>query len=91
MKTKAIITVLGRDQVGIVARIAAILAENGANIEDISQTIMGEVFSMVMLVTVDDERATFSALQEQFNQAAKEIGVQVSLQREDVFKYMHRI
>ena len=91
MKTKAILTVLGKDQLGIVARVATILSDNGCNIEDISQTIMGEIFSMVMLVTVDKDRVGFNDLQSRLGAIADEIGVQITLQQEDVFKYMHRI
>jgi ACT domain-containing protein len=91
MHTPAILSVLGGDRVGIVAAISGVLAEAGANIEDIRQTIIGGVFSMTMLVTVDEERTAFDELQRRLSEVGEEMGVQVTLQREDVFRYMHRI
>jgi len=91
MRTPAILSVLGEDRVGIVARISSVLAESHANIEDIRQTIIGGIFSMTMLVTVDEEATPFDALQKQLAEVGEEIGLQITLQREDVFRYMHRI
>jgi ACT domain-containing protein len=91
MKTRAILTVLGADRVGIVAAVASALAATGTNIEDIRQTIIDEVFSMTMLVTVDEETGSLAAVQERLAQVATDLGVQVTLQREDVFRAMHRI
>jgi ACT domain-containing protein len=91
MKTPAILSVLGEDRTGIVAAFSTALAEAGANIEDIRQTIIGGLFSMVMAVTVDEEATPFDELQARLNEIGQEIGMQVTLQREDVFRYMHRI
>jgi ACT domain-containing protein len=91
MKTRAILTVLGADRVGIVAAVAGALAETGTNIEDIRQTIIDNVFSMTMLVTVDEDATSLAAVQESLAQVAADLGVQVTLQREDVFRAMHRI
>lgn len=91
MKTPAILSVLGEDRVGIVAAITKVLAESGTNIEDIRQTIISGVFSMTMLVTVDEERTSFETVQARLAEVANEIGLQITLQREDVFRYMHRI
>lgn len=91
MHTPAILSVLGEDRVGIVAAISKILAGSGANIEDIRQTIISGIFSMTMLVTVDEEHTPFDELQSQLSAAGEKIGVQVTLQREDVFRFMHRI
>ena len=91
MKTRAILTVLGADRVGIVATVAGVLAATGTNIEDIRQTIIDEVFSMTMLVTVDENATSLAAVQERLAQVAAGLGVQVTLQREDVFRAMHRI
>lgn len=91
MQTPAILSVLGEDRVGIVAAISRALAESGANIEDIRQTIIGGIFSMTMLVTVNEEATSFEDLQARLAVVAEEIGLQVTLQREDVFRYMHRI
>jgi ACT domain-containing protein len=92
MKTLAILSVLGEDRVGIVATVTRILADSQANIEDIRQTIIGGIFSMTMLVTVDEDATPFDELQRRLNAAADELGgLQITLQREDVFRYMHRI
>ncbi len=91
MRTPAILSVLGEDRVGIVARVSSVLAESRANIEDIRQTIIGGIFSMTMLVTVDEEITPFDELQARLTQVGEEIGLQITLQREDVFRYMHRI
>lgn len=91
MQTPAILSVLGEDRVGIVAAISRALAESGANIEDIRQTIISGIFSMTMLVTVNEEATSFEDLQARLAIVAEEIGLQITLQREDVFRYMHRI
>jgi ACT domain-containing protein len=92
MRTPAILSVLGEDRVGIVAAVSRVLAESRANIEDIRQTILGGIFSMTMLVTVDEASSTFEELQAKLNDVAEELGgMQITLQREDVFRYMHRI
>ncbi|MBS3956421.1 MAG: ACT domain-containing protein [Clostridiales bacterium] len=91
MRTPAILSVLGEDRVGIVAAISRALADAGANIEDIRQTIISGIFSMTMLVTVDEESTPFDVLQERLSGVGSELGVQVTLQREDVFRFMHRI
>ncbi len=91
MHTPAILSVLGEDRVGIVAAISRVLADSGTNIEDIRQTIISGIFSMTMLVTVDEERTPFDELQRRLTEVGEEIGQQVTLQREDVFRYMHRI
>lgn len=91
MSTRAVVTVLGEDRVGIVATIATVLADAGANIEDIRQGILDHVFSMTMLVTVDEEATPFEEVQTALVDAGAELGLQVNLQREDVFRFMHRV
>ena len=91
MKTRAVLSVLGEDCVGIVAAIATALAESSANIEDISQTIIDGIFSMTMLVTVDEEAHPFEEVQARLAEVAERIGMQITLQREDVFRFMHRV
>ncbi len=91
MRTPAILSVLGEDRVGIVATVSRVLAESHTNIEDIRQSIIGGIFSMTMLVTVDEEASSFEALQKRLSEVAEELGLQITLQREDVFRYMHRI
>lgn len=91
MKTRAILSVLGEDRVGIVAAVSSALAEAGTNIEDIRQTILAGVFSMTMLVTVDEDRTPFEDVQARLATVGEDLGMQITLQREDVFRYMHRI
>ncbi len=91
MKGKAIVTVLGKDRVGIVAGVSRVLAENNVNIEDINQTIMQEFFTMMMLITVDEDIISIASLQEKLNALAEELGLKITVQHEDIFRYMHRI
>lgn len=91
MKTRAVLSVLGEDRVGIVAAISAALADNGVNIEDIRQTILSGIFSMTMLVTVDEEAHPFEDVQARLAEVAERLGMQITLQREDVFRFMHRV
>jgi ACT domain-containing protein len=91
MKTKAVLSVLGADKVGIVAAITTALAENSVNIEDIRQTILSGIFSMTMLVTIDEEAHPFEEVQSRLAEVAERIGQQITLQREDVFRLMHRV
>jgi len=87
---KAIITVMGLDHTGIVAGISSVLADFGVNILDITQTIMGDMFVMVVLVDVtplDD----LSPLVEKLSKEAEKLKVKVSLEREEIFRAMHRI
>lgn len=90
-QTPAILSVLGEDRVGIVAGVSRALAEANANIEDIRQTIISGVFSMTMLITVDEDVVPFDELQRRLTEVGAEIGVQITLQREDVFRFMHRV
>ncbi|MDO9556637.1 MAG: ACT domain-containing protein [Coriobacteriia bacterium] len=91
MQTSAILSVLGEDRVGIVAAVSAALAETGTNIEDIRQTILSGVFSMTMLVTVDEERTSFEGVQARLAEVSESLSMQITLQREDVFRFMHRV
>ena len=88
---KCVVSVLGRDATGIVAEVAVALRECGANIDDISQTLLGEIFSMTMIVTLNTDVADFNTVQECLAAAGERIGVQVTLQREDVFQFMYKI
>lgn len=87
---RAIITVLGSDRPGIVAAVTGALAQREANILDISQTILQGIFTMTMLVELG-ESADFSELKVTLDALSQELGVQITLQREDVFKFMHRL
>ena len=91
MRTPAILSVLGEDRVGIVAAVSNVLATSGANIEDIRQTIISGIFSMTMLVTIDEEVTPFEEVQRRLSSIGDDLGVQITLQREDVFRFMHRV
>ena len=88
---KCVVSVLGKDRSGIVAAVATALAECGANIDDISQTILVSIFSMTMLTTLDLEKADFNDVQERLERVGEDLGVQIIIQREDVFQMMHKI
>lgn len=88
---RCVLSVLGKDITGIVARVATELAESGVNIVDIRQSLLGEIFSMTMMVDLDEEKATFNEVQERLDVAAADLGVQIKLQREDLFLSMYKI
>jgi len=88
---RAVITVIGKDKIGIIAKISGVLAEHKVNILDISQTIMQEMFTMMMLVDISSTVLPFTALAEKLDDAGKELGLQVKIQHEDIFDSMHRI
>ena len=90
---KCVVSVLGKDRTGIVAAVATVLTECGANIDDISQTILGEdeIFSMTMLVTLNQEVCGFDATQDRLTAAGAQMGTQINIQREDVFRFMHEV
>jgi len=88
---RVVITVTGKDKVGIVAKIASTLAENNVNILDIRQSLMGDLFTMIMLVDISKSKGDFEELVKKLDKVGEEIGVKVIVQHEDIFKYMHRI
>lgn len=88
---KVVITVIGKDRTGIIARVSSLLYENNANILDISQTILGDLFTMIMLVETEQSRLSFTELQEALNAQGKEMGVETRVQRYDIFEAMHRV
>ncbi|MBE6466321.1 ACT domain-containing protein [Denitrobacterium detoxificans] len=88
---RCVISVLGKDRSGIVAAVSAVLSECHANIDDISQTILSGIFSMTMMVTLDTDTADFNEVQEKLAATAEKLGVQITLQRQDVFDFMYKI
>ena len=91
MKNRAVITVLGADKVGIVAAITAVLARRQVNIEDIRMAVMGQLFTMIALVDLSLMEISFLDLKQELDQVGAELGVQVLTQREEIFKFMHRV
>ena len=88
---KCIGTVLGKDTVGIIAKVCTYLAENEINILDISQTIVQGYFNMMMIVDVTGLKKDFTAVCDELEQLGQEIGVNIRCQREEIFEKMHRL
>lgn len=88
---RAVISVIGKDRIGIIAAVTGILAEANVNILDISQTIMQEIFTMVMLVDISTANIPFARLSEDLRNLGAELGLNIQIQHEDIFKSMHRI
>lgn len=91
MEIKAVLSVLGKDRKGVVATIATTLFKAGVNIDDIRQTLLGNVFSMTMLITLDEKTCDFNQLQERLAHDSETLGMQINLQREDVFNFMYKV
>ena len=90
-KNKVIITAVGKDTVGIIAKVCTYLAENGINILDISQTIIQGIFNMMMIVDTQKMDIDFLTFVDEITKIGEDKGVQVRCQREDIFDKMHRI
>lgn len=88
---KAIVTVIGHDRVGITAAVCTLLAQHSINILDISQTVLQEYFTMVMLVDVSACTASIGEMSGILAKAGQEQGLSIRIQREDIFNAMHRI
>lgn len=88
---RTIITVVGKDTVGIIAAVCTYLADKNVNILDISQTIVQEYFNMMMIVDIKDCNIPFATLVDGMNEIGEKMGVQIKCQREDIFDKMHRI
>ena len=88
---KIIITVVGKDTVGIIAKVCAYLSEHKVNILDISQTIVQDYFNMMMVVDASNADVDFDALSETLDGIGQEIGVNIRAQREEIFDSMHRV
>ena len=88
---KTIITVVGKDTVGIIAKVCTYLSENGVNVLDISQTIVSGYFNMMMIVDTNQMRKTFGDMADELAALGEEIGVVIKCQKEEIFDKMHRI
>ena len=88
---KVVITVLGKDKVGIMAKVCTYLADNGINILDISQTIVSGFFNMMMIADMGEKQKDFEKVRIELDDLGQSIGVQVRIQREDIFDMMHRL
>jgi ACT domain-containing protein len=88
---RAVVTVIGKDKKGIIAGVSTELANAGINILDINQTILQEFFTMIMLVDMTEAGSNFRQINERLNAKGLELGVQIHLQREDIFNAMHQV
>ena len=88
---RAIVTVIGKDQVGIIAAVCALHSEHKVNVLDISQTILQEYFTMIKLVDTSYSDLPFAQLVKTLEEAGNEKGLAIHVQREDIFNAMHRI
>lgn len=88
---KGIITVIGQDKVGIIFGISKILSEKNVNVEDISQTVLQEYFTMMMLVNLSNMNCEFNELRELLENLGLQIGLSIKIQREEFFNTMHSI
>lgn len=88
---KAIVTVLGKDKVGIIADVAIVMKKYGVNICDISQTLMQNYFTMIMLVDLATSTVDFATLQRELKEEGEAIGVDIRIQHQELFDSMHKI
>jgi ACT domain-containing protein len=88
---KAVVTVLGLDKVGITAKVCTVLADTNINILDISQTIVGGYFNMVMVVDITEAKDAFAEASEKLQAVGEELGLEIKIQHTDIFDAMHRI
>ncbi|RKQ33574.1 ACT domain-containing protein [Oceanobacillus halophilus] len=87
---RAVVSVVGKDQVGIIANVTTILSNNNINILDISQTILQDFFTMMMIVDVQ-EVGNLDKLQGEFDELSNDLGLKINIQLEEIFKAMHRV
>lgn len=88
---KAIVTVIGKDKAGIIAKVSGALAENNVNIEDISQSIVQGYFTMIMLCNIKDSPLSLKEIITLLNSVGEQMGVSIHVQHEDIFNAMHKI
>ena len=88
---RIIVTVIGHDRTGLIAGTSRVLADAGANIIDISQTVMGEFFAMIMLVDLGKAAVPFDEIRSRLIEEGNRLGVRIDAQHQDVFRFMHRI
>ena len=88
-KNTAVVTVVGKDTIGIIARVSAALSHHEANILDISQTVLSGMFNMIMIVDISLSR--FAQLSDELSELGGELGLQIRIQRSEIFDAMHRI
>ncbi|HBC26875.1 MAG TPA: ACT domain-containing protein [Ruminococcaceae bacterium] len=88
---RAVITVIGKDMVGILARVSTICAESGVNVIEVTQSVMQDLFVMIMMVDISKSNIPFSELSDRLNGLGDELGLTIHTMHEDIFNAMHRI
>ena len=88
---KAVVTVMGIDKTGIIAKVSTCLSDFNINILDINQTIMQNIFTMIMLVDIKEATNDFSNISHSLENLGKDLGVEIRIQHEDIFNSMHKI
>ena len=88
---KAVITVIGKDMVGILAKVSNICAQNKINIIDVTQTVLSDLFAMIMLVDISKMEMDYDGLKTALEETGKEIGLSIHIMREEIFDSMHTI
>ena len=88
---RAVITVIGKDMVGIIAKTSKICMDNNINICDISQSVLQDFFAMIMLVEISESKVTFADLSATLKALGNEMGLSIQIMHEDIFNSMHRI
>ena len=88
---KAVISVIGKDAVGILAKVSAICAESNANVTEVTQSVLQDVFAMVMLVDIANSKVDFTVLKENLSKEGARLGVEITICHEQIFNSMHRI
>ena len=88
---RIVLTIVGKDRVGIIAKVSSLLAEHGVNILNINQNILEGFFNMVLIADMSSADVSLKDLQEMAVQIGREIGVEIKVQHEDIFTAMHRI
>lgn len=88
---RAFITVLGRDTVGILSKVSAACAEENISISEVTQSVLQEMFVMIMLVDMDSAKKSISEMQKKFDKLGEDMGLKIHIMHEDIFNSMHRI
>jgi len=90
-RSSVIVTALGADRHGLLAAVATTVAAQNANVDDVSQTVTGGMFTMIMFVSFTDDETTLADLQAALAETGERVGLQITVQHEDIFRFMHRV
>jgi ACT domain-containing protein len=90
-RTSAIVTALGPDRHGLLAAVASTINDCNANVDDVSQTVTGGMFTMIMFVSFAADETTLDELQKALTATGERVGLQITVQHEDIFRFMHRV